>query len=177
MNPQRLNVFGYRRALSLCSNARSKRSLIPTQGRGWLAQYSTERDDTDKASKNERFDVADYQKQLMLIEQQNKKRLMEARASESNSTESNSSVVANVAVLGGGITGLATAHYLSKEFPSAKITLYESKDTLGGWMKSKVMDVGDGEVIFESGPRSLRPQAPNGTLSLRLVGIPLLPIR
>lgn len=28
------------------------------------------------------------------------------------------------------------------------------------------MDVGDGEIIFESGPRSLRPAAPNGTLTL-----------
>jgi len=86
------------------------------------------------------------------------------------SSASHSSAVKNVAVLGGGITGLATAHYLSKEFKDAKITLYESKDTLGGWMRSKVMDVGNGKVIFESGPRSLRPQPPNGTLSLRLVG-------
>lgn len=77
--------------------------------------------------------------------------------------------VKDVAILGGGITGLATAHYLSEEYPDAKVTLYESKPHLGGWMNSKVVDVGDGEVIFESGPRSLRPQAPNGTLALRLV--------
>lgn len=77
--------------------------------------------------------------------------------------------VKDVAILGGGITGLATAHYLSEEYPDAKITLYESKPHLGGWMNSKAVDVGDGEVIFESGPRSLRPQAPNGTLALRLV--------
>lgn len=86
-----------------------------------------------------------------------------------SSYRSGPTVVKDVAVLGGGITGLATAHYLSKEFKDAKITLYESKNTLGGWMKSKVMDVGNGKVIFESGPRSLRPQPPNGTLSLRLV--------
>jgi len=85
------------------------------------------------------------------------------------STQSSSSTVNDVAVLGGGITGLATAHYLVKEFKNVNVTLYESKDTLGGWMKSKVMDVGNGKVIFESGPRSLRPQPPNGTLSLRLV--------
>lgn len=77
--------------------------------------------------------------------------------------------VKDVAILGGGITGLATAHYLSEEYPDAKITLYESKPHLGGWMNTKAVDVGNGEVMFESGPRSLRPQAPNGTLALRLV--------
>lgn len=77
--------------------------------------------------------------------------------------------VKDVAILGGGIAGLATAHYLSEEYPDAKVTLYESKPYLGGWMNSKVVDVGNGQVIFESGPRSLRPQAPNGTLALRLV--------
>jgi hypothetical protein len=77
----------------------------------------------------------------------------------------------NIAVLGGGITGLASAYFLTQEFPNAKITLFEAKETLGGWVKSTKIDVGDGEVMFESGPRSLRPQAPAGTIALKLVRI------
>lgn len=74
-----------------------------------------------------------------------------------------------IAVLGAGITGLTTAYLLADTFPKLRITLIESKDTLGGWVRSRKVDVGDGEVIFEQGPRSLRPQPPNGTLALRIV--------
>jgi len=74
-----------------------------------------------------------------------------------------------IAVLGGGITGLATAYFLTQEFPNAKISLFESKEELGGWVKSDKINVGDGEVMFESGPRSLRPAPPAGTLALKLV--------
>jgi len=63
----------------------------------------------------------------------------------------------NIAILGGGVTGLATAYNLSKHIPDAKITLYESKDRLGGWVDSEVAEVDDGRVLFEWGPRTLRP--------------------
>ncbi len=72
-------------------------------------------------------------------------------------------------MLGGGITGLASAYYLAEQYAEAKVTIYESKPELGGWMRSKLVDVGDGQVIFEQGPRSLRPHPPNGTLSCQLV--------
>ncbi|KAI9722817.1 MAG: oxygen-dependent protoporphyrinogen oxidase [Chrysothrix sp. TS-e1954] len=81
---------------------------------------------------------------------------------------SNASPTPNVAILGGGITGLATALYLTEKLPDAQVTIYEGKETLGGWLKSRPIDVGDGEVIFEAGPRSLRPQSPNGHLTLDL---------
>jgi oxygen-dependent protoporphyrinogen oxidase len=61
-----------------------------------------------------------------------------------------------IAVLGGGITGLAAAHYLAREKPNASITLIEGSDRLGGWLRSTPIDVGDGQVVFESGPRTLR---------------------
>jgi oxygen-dependent protoporphyrinogen oxidase len=73
------------------------------------------------------------------------------------------------AVLGGGITGLTTAYYLSKEKPHAKITLYEGSDRLGGWLNSKAVDVGDGSVVFEQGPRTLRPNTPASLVTLELV--------
>ncbi|KPM43624.1 hypothetical protein AK830_g2913 [Neonectria ditissima] len=67
---------------------------------------------------------------------------------------------AEVAVLGGGLTGLAAAYYLAKKLPpTAKITLYEASDRLGGWIRTErhPVDVGGkkGTVLFERGPRSL----------------------
>lgn len=37
-----------------------------------------------------------------------------------------------VAIVGGGMAGVATAHYLIKENPTAKITVFEKKTILGG---------------------------------------------
>lgn len=75
-----------------------------------------------------------------------------------------------VAVLGGGITGLASAYFLSRDLPNAKITLFESSSRLGGWLHSRSVDIGSGNVIFEQGPRNLRPTIPNGLVTLDLVG-------
>lgn len=78
--------------------------------------------------------------------------------------------VTDVAVLGGGITGLASAYFLTQRLPDAKITLFESTARLGGWLHSKQFDVGNGKVLFEQGPRNLRPNMPNGLVTLNLVG-------
>ena len=63
----------------------------------------------------------------------------------------------NIAVIGGGITGLSTAFFVSKEIPNAKITIFEQNERLGGWLDSEKVEVDGGEVLFEWGPRSLRP--------------------
>ena len=76
----------------------------------------------------------------------------------------------SIAVLGGGITGLASAYFLSKDLPNTKITLYEASSRLGGWLHSRSVDIGSGNVIFEQGPRNLRPTIPNGLVTLTLVG-------
>ena len=75
----------------------------------------------------------------------------------------------DIAVLGGGITGLASAFYLSEALPNARITLYEGSPRLGGWLRSTSVDVGNGTVVFEQGPRTLRPNPPNGMVTLDLV--------
>jgi protoporphyrinogen/coproporphyrinogen III oxidase len=62
----------------------------------------------------------------------------------------------SIAVLGGGITGLATASFLTRECTDAKVTLYEGSNRLGGWIQSKQVEVDGGTVLFEQGPRSLR---------------------
>ena len=77
--------------------------------------------------------------------------------------------VASIAVLGGGITGLVCAYFLSRDFPNAIITLFEASSRLGGWLHSRSVDVGSGNVIFEQGPRNLRPTVPNGLVTLNLV--------
>ncbi|KAF2997686.1 oxygen-dependent protoporphyrinogen oxidase [Curvularia kusanoi] len=61
-----------------------------------------------------------------------------------------------IAVLGGGIAGLSSAYFASKEFPNTKITVYESGKETGGWIKSKRVQVPGGDVNFETGPRTLR---------------------
>lgn len=62
-----------------------------------------------------------------------------------------------IAVLGGGLTGLCTAYHLACNIPHAKITLFEKTERVGGWLDSEIVEVDDGEVLFEWGPRSLRP--------------------
>jgi oxygen-dependent protoporphyrinogen oxidase len=77
--------------------------------------------------------------------------------------------VQNIAILGGGITGLAAADYLTFTQPNARITLYESGPRLGGWLRSTSVDVGTGKVIFEQGPRTLRPNFPAAWETLSMV--------
>ena len=81
----------------------------------------------------------------------------------------------HIAVLGGGITGLVTAFYLAKGLPSAKVTLFNATKELGGWLQSGWVDVGTGKVLFEQGPRTLRPAPISGWVTLQLVGYILLP--
>ena len=80
--------------------------------------------------------------------------------------------IPDVAVLGGGITGLSTAYYLSKSLPpSTRIVLFEASPRLGGWLNSTFVDVGNGKVVFEGGPRTLRPSVPNGLVTLDMVSL------
>ncbi|KAF1923468.1 protoporphyrinogen oxidase [Didymella exigua CBS 183.55] len=65
-----------------------------------------------------------------------------------------------IAVLGGGIAGLASAFFASREFPDSKITVYESGKDIGGWLSSRRVQVPGGDVLFEAGPRTLRNAPP-----------------
>ncbi|KAA8624360.1 protoporphyrinogen oxidase [Pyrenophora tritici-repentis] len=67
-----------------------------------------------------------------------------------------------IAVLGGGIAGLSSAYYVGKQFPNSEITLFEAGNDPGGWIRTRRVDVKDaegkeGSVLFEQGPRALRP--------------------
>ncbi|KAF3906561.1 hypothetical protein ABW20_dc0107921 [Dactylellina cionopaga] len=75
----------------------------------------------------------------------------------------------SVAILGAGITGLAAAHNLSRFSPETKITLLEASPRTGGWIRSHTIPTSDGSIIFEAGPRSLRPWTINGIITLNLI--------
>lgn len=85
--------------------------------------------------------------------------------------------VTDVAILGGGITGLASAYYLSQQQPNSRITLFEGSSRMGGWLHSKRVDVGSGNIVFEQGPRSLRANTPNSLVTLDLVRLPWFMLR
>lgn len=74
-----------------------------------------------------------------------------------------------IAVLGSGITGLTAAYNLSQKLPEAHITLYEASSRVSGWIQSSHVDVKGGKVIFEQGPRTLRPGGASGMATLDLV--------
>ncbi|KAL2022689.1 hypothetical protein VTK56DRAFT_4770 [Thermocarpiscus australiensis] len=69
----------------------------------------------------------------------------------------------SIAVLGGGLTGLTTAWYLTRVLPQARVTLYEASDRLGGWIDTERVEVQTpdgrtGTVNFERAARMVQPQ-------------------
>jgi len=69
-------------------------------------------------------------------------------------------------ILGGGVAGLAAAHYALTASAFKKIVILESSSRLGGWIKT--IRHSDG-VLFEKGPRTVRPAGPQGANTLALV--------
>lgn len=92
-------------------------------------------------------------------------------------------MTSSIAVLGGGISGLSTAYYLARLAPkTTKILLLEGKERVGGWIQSRRVSPGQynapppkeindtkDSILFESGPRSLRPEGTNGAILLEMV--------
>ncbi|XP_047488368.1 protoporphyrinogen oxidase-like [Penaeus chinensis] len=70
-----------------------------------------------------------------------------------------------VTVLGGGISGLAAAHYLRTINPSSRIVVLEASHRLGGWIDSTKHNDG---VVYEGGPRTLRVVGNAGANTLAL---------
>ncbi|XP_064650774.1 protoporphyrinogen oxidase-like [Lineus longissimus] len=78
--------------------------------------------------------------------------------------------MAQVAIVGGGATGLATAFYLSRyahygRHIVKKIILLEGAEDVGGWIQTTRMPDG---AVFEHGPRSLRSVGKSGINTLEL---------
>lgn len=87
------------------------------------------------------------------------------------------STQSHFAILGGGISGLVTAHYIIRKIPNVKVTLYESQNRLGGWIQSEYVDVEKGMILLESGPRTLRYGTTSSLTVAELVSDnPIIPI-
>ncbi|KAM3872639.1 protoporphyrinogen oxidase [Diretmus argenteus] len=71
-----------------------------------------------------------------------------------------------VAVLGGGIGGLAASYYLAKSPQISKVIVLESSGRYGGWLWSTRRSDG---AVFEHGPRGIRPAGPVGRNTLNMV--------
>ncbi|XP_034552961.1 protoporphyrinogen oxidase isoform X2 [Notolabrus celidotus] len=71
-----------------------------------------------------------------------------------------------VAVLGGGIGGLAASYYLSKSPQVTKVIVLESSGRFGGWLWSTRRSDG---AVFEHGPRGIRPAGAVGRNTLNMV--------
>ena len=86
----------------------------------------------------------------------------------------------HVTILGAGLTGLTTAYRLTTHLPQTKITLIDSANRVGGWIDSASIRISSkssggedsekekaaGEVITESGPRSIRPRGGPGAAGM-----------
>ena len=74
-----------------------------------------------------------------------------------------------ITILGGGISGLAAAHYITKHPNAAKVSkivILESCNRLGGWIESTRNSDG---VTYEHGPRTIRPVGHQGANTLALI--------
>lgn len=69
-------------------------------------------------------------------------------------------------VLGGGLSGLSAAYYHLRRYPNEKLTLLESSNRTGGWVNTIKTNSG---ILFESGPRTIRPKGPAARNTLELI--------
>ncbi|KAK6358676.1 oxygen-dependent protoporphyrinogen oxidase [Orbilia blumenaviensis] len=75
----------------------------------------------------------------------------------------------SVAILGAGVTGLTAAYQLAHFSPETSITILEASPRTGGWIQSLKIPTSKGSIIFETGPRTLRPWTVNGIITLNLI--------
>ncbi|KAJ1650103.1 oxygen-dependent protoporphyrinogen oxidase [Dispira simplex] len=104
----------------------------------------------------------------------------------------------HVVVVGGGLSGLSTAYYLTKRLlpplrdlarygersTGVKITILEGSDRWGGWVDTRLTSLtenpaipirptvdatGDHKILFETGPRTFRPSGDEAVPMLQLL--------
>jgi len=75
-------------------------------------------------------------------------------------------VIMTLCILGGGIAGLTAAHYALSNPAYRRIVVLESSHRVGGWIQTTRNNDG---VLYEKGPRTIRPAGPQGANTLALV--------
>jgi protoporphyrinogen/coproporphyrinogen III oxidase len=73
-----------------------------------------------------------------------------------------------ISILGGGISGLSAAFSIANRFKNVKVKLFESTSRYGGWIKTEKRK---NNVIFEAGPRTIRPKGIAGNSTLELIEV------
>ncbi|SCZ98620.1 BZ3500_MvSof-1268-A1-R1_Chr3-1g05505 [Microbotryum saponariae] len=85
-----------------------------------------------------------------------------------------------VAILGGGLSGLSSAFYFLRALPphlrqSTRIVVCEKQDRVGGWCRAIKVPLNGGkqgdQLVFETGPRSIRPVGLMGWLTIEMVSL------
>jgi oxygen-dependent protoporphyrinogen oxidase len=79
--------------------------------------------------------------------------------------------MADVAIVGGGIAGLATAEALSAADPSLGISIFEESTGAGGKVKSELLQCGASRIVFENGPNGVLSNNPATIDLARRIGI------
>ena len=72
----------------------------------------------------------------------------------------------NIAVLGGGVSGLSFAWGLLRTGTGCTVTLFEQSERWGGWLRSVRTEQG---AVMETGPRSMRVAGRPGQTGLWMV--------
>ena len=71
-----------------------------------------------------------------------------------------------IAIIGGGITGLAAAHRVLELYPTCRVTLFEASSRLGGILHSEQQD----EFLLEFGADNFITNVPWGIDLCRRIG-------
>lgn len=104
-----------------------------------------------------------------------------SRSTSSSATTDDLKDSPTLAIIGGGLSGLSSAFFFLRALsPSLRakarvIILEKDPNRTGGWCKSVEMDPVDNEgkqksdLVFEAGPRSIRPVGLQGWLTVEMV--------
>ena len=76
-----------------------------------------------------------------------------------------------ITIIGGGIAGLAAAHYAAKKLPDSEIILIESSNGWGGKIFTDRVNFDDGQFIIEGGPDTFLAAKPYAIALCRELGL------
>ncbi len=80
-------------------------------------------------------------------------------------------MTASIAIIGGGIGGLATAWHLRQRLPTASITVHDAAPRFGGVIATHHDPFAGGELVLEAGPDSIVSSKPAGLALINALGL------
>jgi oxygen-dependent protoporphyrinogen oxidase len=76
-----------------------------------------------------------------------------------------------IVIIGGGISGLSAAYYVTKKLPDAQISLLEASNRWGGKITTDRATFDDGQFIIEGGPDTFLATKPYATALCKELGL------